>query len=125
MQIRRMHNLKFLALTKGFHYKGAMVAPSHLKSLQALELSVRHASFTLAADELGITPAAVGQRVKVLEDYLGIELLVRGRRVSGPRRNCAARFPDSEMPLPNLKRRRENSTCNAAANCTLRRHPIL
>lgn len=73
-----------------------MVAPSHLKSLQALELAVRHASFTRAADELGITPAAVGQRVKVLEDYLGIELLVRGRAGVRP-------TPELRSALPRLK----------------------
>lgn len=56
-----------------------MVAPSYLRSLQALELAVRKGSFTDAAEALGITPAAVGQRVKALEDYLGVELLVRGR----------------------------------------------
>ena len=56
-----------------------MVAPSHLKSLQALELAVRTGSFAAAADILAITPAAVGQRVKALEDYLGVALLYRGR----------------------------------------------
>lgn len=56
-----------------------MVAPSHLRSLQALDAAVREGSFTAAASSLGITAAAVGQRVKALEDYLGIELLVRGR----------------------------------------------
>lgn len=56
-----------------------MVAPSYLRSLQALEQAVRKGSFTAAAEALGITPAAVGQRVKSLEDYLGVELLVRGR----------------------------------------------
>lgn len=91
-----MHNLKFLALAKVFPYEITMVAPSHLKSLQALELAVRHASFTRAADELGITPAAVGQRVKVLEDYLGIELLVRGRAGVRP-------TPELRSALPRLK----------------------
>lgn len=56
-----------------------MVAPSYLRSLQALELAVRNGSFAAAAEALGITPAAVGQRVKALEDYLGVELLLRGR----------------------------------------------
>lgn len=32
-----------------------------------------------AADALSITPAAVGQRIKALEDYLGMELFVRSR----------------------------------------------
>ena len=56
-----------------------MVAPSHLKSLQALELAVRLGSLKEAAGVLAITPAAVGQRIKALEDYLGADLLVRGR----------------------------------------------
>lgn len=56
-----------------------MVAPTYLRSLQALELAVREGSFGAASTALGITPAAVGQRVKALEDYLGIELLIRGR----------------------------------------------
>jgi len=56
-----------------------VVAPSHLKSLQALELALRTGSLKSAAAVLVITPAAVGQRIKALEDYLGTELLVRGR----------------------------------------------
>lgn len=56
-----------------------MLAPTHLRSLQALELALRTGSFAAASERLGITPAAVGQRVKALEDYLGIELLVRAR----------------------------------------------
>lgn len=74
-----------------------MVAPTHLRSLQALELAVRRGSFVAAAEGLGITPAAVGQRVKALEDYLGVELLSRGR--AGLR---AA--PGLESALPHLTR---------------------
>jgi LysR family glycine cleavage system transcriptional activator len=56
-----------------------MTVASHLKSLQALDLALRTGSLKGAADLLGITPAAAGQRIKVLEDYLGFELLTRGR----------------------------------------------
>jgi LysR family transcriptional regulator, glycine cleavage system transcriptional activator len=55
------------------------MALSHLKSLQALELALRLGSLQAAASALWITPAAVGQRIKSLEDYLGIDLVVRGR----------------------------------------------
>ena len=54
-----------------------MAAISHLRSLQALESAIRLGSLTAVANELGITPAAVGQRIRALEDYLGIDLLVR------------------------------------------------
>jgi LysR family glycine cleavage system transcriptional activator len=56
-----------------------MTITSHLKSLQALDLALRTGSLKGASDLLGITPAALGQRIKVLEDYLGFELLTRGR----------------------------------------------
>jgi LysR family glycine cleavage system transcriptional activator len=56
-----------------------MVAPSHLKSFQALEAALRLGSLKAAAAALAITPAAVGQRIKVLEEFLGVDLLVRGR----------------------------------------------
>ena len=55
------------------------MALSHLKSLQALELALRLGSLQAAAQALWITPAAAGQRIKALEDYLGVELVVRGR----------------------------------------------
>lgn len=55
------------------------MALSHLRSLQALERALRTGSLKDAANDLGITPAATGQRIKALEEYLGTELLVRGR----------------------------------------------
>ena len=55
------------------------MALSHLKSLEALELALRLGSLQGAARALWITPAAVGQRIKALEDYLGMDLVVRGR----------------------------------------------
>lgn len=59
---------------------------THLRALQALELSIRHGSLKAAAAELSITPAAVGQRIKSLEDYLGFDLLFRGRSGIRPAR---------------------------------------
>jgi LysR family transcriptional regulator, glycine cleavage system transcriptional activator len=56
-----------------------MFVLTHLKSLQALQLALRCGSLKGAAQLLAITPAAVGQRVKALEDYLGMQLVVRGR----------------------------------------------
>ena len=61
-----------------------MLPLRHLNSLQALESAVRLGSQKAAADELGITPAAVGQRIRALEDYLGTRLLERGRTGVSP-----------------------------------------
>ena len=56
------------------------MAATHLRSLQALEMAIRKGSFKEAADELSITPAALGQRIKTLEEFLDTELIVRGRK---------------------------------------------
>jgi len=66
------------------------MALSHLKSLQALELALRLGSLQAAAGALWITPAAVGQRIKSLEDYLGVDLVVRGRSGLRPTSELAA-----------------------------------
>lgn len=52
---------------------------NRLKWLQALEATARHGSFTGAAHELGVTPAAVGQLVRALEEWVGHPLLTRSR----------------------------------------------
>lgn len=63
-----------------------MTATTHLRALQALELAIRRGSLKAAAAELSITPAALGQRIKTLENYLGFDLLVRGRSGIRPTR---------------------------------------
>lgn len=52
---------------------------TRLKSLQALEATARHGSFVGAAKELDVTPAAVGQMVRSLEDWVGYPLFRRAR----------------------------------------------
>ena len=51
-----------------------------LNALRAFEAAGRHKSFSRAADELHVTPAAVGQQVRSLESYLGQVLFVRLNR---------------------------------------------
>ncbi len=51
-----------------------------LNALRAFEAAGRHLSFSKAAAELHVTPAAVSQQVKALEDYLGIPLFRRLNR---------------------------------------------
>jgi LysR family glycine cleavage system transcriptional activator len=74
-----------------------MTTASHLKSFQALELAIRTGSLKNAADLLAITPAAAGQRIKTLEDYLGVDLVVRGRSGLRP-------TPALSKALPHLTR---------------------
>ncbi|WP_119461947.1 transcriptional regulator GcvA [Rhodospirillaceae bacterium SYSU D60014] len=48
-----------------------------LNALRAFEAVSRHGSIRAAADELHVTPAAVSQQVKALEEGLGVKLLRR------------------------------------------------
>lgn len=50
---------------------------SHLNALRALEAALRTGSFRAAADDLGVTTAAVGQQIRSLEEYVGRQLFVR------------------------------------------------
>ncbi|MGL6260423.1 transcriptional regulator GcvA [Vibrio sp. WXL103] len=54
-----------------------MQIPVHLNALKAFEASARHRSFSGAAAELYVTPAAVGQLVRSLEEWLGEPLFIR------------------------------------------------
>ena len=48
-----------------------------LNALRAFEAAARHLSFKLAAQELHVTPGAIGQQVKALENRLGVRLFER------------------------------------------------
>jgi LysR family glycine cleavage system transcriptional activator len=51
-----------------------------LKSLQAFESAGRRLSFTLAAQELNVTPGAISQQIRQLEEFLGVPLFKRLNR---------------------------------------------
>lgn len=48
-----------------------------LTAVRAFVVAARQGSFVRAASELNVTPAAVGQQVRLLEDYLGCRLFTR------------------------------------------------
>ena len=81
-----------------------MPAATHLKSLQALEMAIRVGSLKEAADQLGITPAAVGQRIRSLEDYLGNDLLMRGRSGLQPTKDLNRALVDLKAAFAALDR---------------------
>src|SRR5690348_9246858 len=51
-----------------------------LPALRTFEAAVRHQSFARAATELHVTPAAVSQQMRQLEERLGVQLFARGPR---------------------------------------------
>jgi LysR family transcriptional regulator, glycine cleavage system transcriptional activator len=73
-----------------------MKTPIHLNALRAFEASARHQSFSAAAAELNVTPAAVGQLVRSLEDWLGVALFHRAN--SGRVRLVATEAAERALP---------------------------
>lgn len=67
-----------------------------LNGLRVLDAAARHLSFTRAADELAVTPAAVGQQVRALEDMLGVVLFRRTPK-------GLELTPEAEAGLPALR----------------------
>jgi len=94
-----------------------MKAPLHINALRAFEASARHQSFSAAATELHVTPAAVGQLVRTLEDWLGIPLFHRttsGRSRLVPTEAAERALPDIRAGFERLtlgvERLREGAT---------------
>jgi LysR family transcriptional regulator, glycine cleavage system transcriptional activator len=67
-----------------------------LNALRVFEAAARHLSFTRAADELAVTPAAVGQHIRALEDLLGVVLFKRTAR-------ALQLTPEASRALPALR----------------------
>lgn len=74
-------------------------SPVHLNALRAFEASARHRSFAAAANELNVTPAAVGQLVRTLEEWLGTALFNR----SSAGRSRLMLTPAAERALPDIR----------------------
>lgn len=67
-----------------------------LNALRVFDAAARTLSFTRAADELAVTPAAVGQQVRALEETLGVILFRRTAR-------GLELTPEAERALPALR----------------------
>jgi LysR family glycine cleavage system transcriptional activator len=80
--------------------------------LRAFEAAARHLSFKKAAEELHLTPAAVSQQIKGLEEYLGVFLFHRLTR--------ALELTEHAMAM--LPKVREGFDCLAAAVEATRQH---
>ncbi|SAK64228.1 LysR family transcriptional regulator [Caballeronia pedi] len=82
-----------------------MKSPVYLNAMRAFEASARHQSFSAAAEELSVTPAAVGQLVRGLEEWLGTALFVRssaGRARLVPNEIAERALPDIRAGLDRL-----------------------
>jgi LysR family glycine cleavage system transcriptional activator len=64
-----------------------------LSALRAFEAAARLQSFTRAADELNVTPAAISHQIATLEADLGVSLFRRGNRAVEPTASARVLLP--------------------------------
>lgn len=62
---------------RGLEMKRALLP---LNALRAFDAAARHLSFKKAAEEISVTPAAISQQIRTLEEYLDIQLFIRDRQ---------------------------------------------
>ncbi|MCK1716865.1 LysR family transcriptional regulator [Bradyrhizobium sp. 141] len=64
-----------------------------LNALRAFEATARQRSISRAAAELGVTHGAVSRQIKVLEEVMGVSLLMRDTNFSASERGSNGRLP--------------------------------
>jgi LysR family glycine cleavage system transcriptional activator len=74
-----------------------------LQWLRVFESSARHLSFTRAAEELNITQSAISQQIKLLENYTGEALFIRGARSLQLTNTGSSYLPDIQSALQILR----------------------
>ena len=97
----------------------------HVTWLRAFDAAARNSSFSAAADELHLTPAAVSQQIRLLEKHLGAELFKRlpkgvaltdvGQAYAQPLRKS---FLEMEKATDGLFRRQRKVTLRVRSSIT-------
>jgi LysR family glycine cleavage system transcriptional activator len=74
-----------------------------LNALRAFEATARHASFSKAAAELHVTPAALSHQIRGLEDLLGLKLFLRRARAIEPTEAARLIYPGIRNGFESLR----------------------
>ncbi len=85
-----------------------------LSALRAFDAVARRLSFSKAAEELHVTPGAVSQQIRSLEELLGATLFVRSRRSVALTEFATRMLPEIQAGLEILSRAINGSTISAA-----------
>lgn len=76
-----------------------------LNALRAFESASRHLSFSKAAEERNVTPAAISHRIRALEQHLGVVLFHRLSKGVAMTDAAVSALPDIDVMLAaSLKR---------------------
>jgi LysR family glycine cleavage system transcriptional activator len=86
-----------------------------LSSLRAFEAVARRLSFSRAAEDLHVTPGAVSQQIRFLEQHLGETLFERTRRSVALTETAMKMLPEIQAGLETLTRALSSKTTSAKA----------
>ncbi|MBC6441066.1 MAG: transcriptional regulator GcvA [Rhodospirillales bacterium] len=75
-----------------------------LNGLRAFDAAARHLSFTAAAEELAVTPAAISHQIRGLEDRLGVRLFERRTRAVHLTEAGRTLLPETTQAFQTLQR---------------------
>src|SRR5262245_37396716 len=90
-----------------------------LSSLRAFEAVARRLSFSRAAEDLHVTPGAVSQQIRFLEQYLGESLFERTRRSVALTETGMKMLPEIQAGLETLSRALNHKTAPACKALTI------
>lgn len=74
-----------------------------LNALRAFDAAARHLSFKKAAEEISVTPAAISQQIRSLEEYLGVQLFIRDKQVLRLTKQAERALPSLEDAFENFE----------------------
>src|ERR1044072_4026879 len=86
-----------------------------LSSLRAFEAVARRLSFSRAAEDLHVTPGAVSQQIRFLEQHLGESLFARPRRSVALTEAGMKMLPEIQAGLETLSRALSSKTAAHSA----------
>jgi len=87
-----------------------------LQWLRVFESSARHLSFTQAGNELNITQSAVSQQIKLLENFVGEALFIRGSRSLQLTNAGSSYLPDIQSALQILRQSTRSNFVQSDSN---------
>lgn len=75
-----------------------------LNALRAFDAAARHLSFKKAAEEISVTPAAISQQIRSLEEYLDTQLFIRDRHMLRLTKNAEQALDTLEEGFENFEK---------------------
>lgn len=96
-----------------------------LKALVFFDSAMKHKSFTMSAEELHVTPGAVGQQIQKLEEWLGVTLFTRKVRQIEPTAEAIRYWASVQPALASLQQASEQMRLSQANEVWLSMPPTL